>query len=211
MSSTRSGSRRTGELIQRLAEGVSSAQAGYEVWFTLAGKDKAYDEYSKELQDYLYRDFFDSVVDAHLKMMFIEIACLFDGSRYASSFSKLRAALAADGRDELAARIDREMSTHGDLIERIKGIRNKLVAHHDMTWTEQRVYGEYGVVPNAVGAMLNGFNDLIKAIYKAVVSPDTAYPVARPGRFEESTFRLLHVIRTGRNVLEALNDPKNVG
>ena len=73
VASRKSTSLRTRDLIQRLAEGISSAQAGYEVWFTLAGKDKAYEQYSAELQDYQYRDFFDSVLNAHFKVMFILI------------------------------------------------------------------------------------------------------------------------------------------
>ena len=195
MSLTKSVLPRTRDLIQRLASGVSSAQAGYEVWFTLLGKDKAYEQYSEELRDHLYRDFFDSVIDAHLKLMFIEIACLFDHSKRASSFHKLRALLEKETRDDLVARIDCELLTHRDLIEKIKGIRDKLVAHHDMTWTHERVYKEYGVSPNDISTLLNALNELMKIIYKCVVSHDTAYPIARPGRFEEATFRLLYVLR----------------
>ena len=198
MSPTSSASPQTRELIDRLAEGISSAQAGHEVWFTLAGKDKAYEQYSAELQDYQYRDFFDSVLNAHLKVMFIEIACLFDSCEQSSSFYKLKKSLKDDGRDDLVDRIECELSSHRDLVKRIKGNRNKRIAHHDMTWTEERVYKEFGVSPNEVGSLLDAFNELLKAIYKAVVSPDTAYPIARPGKFEDATFRLLYVIKNGR-------------
>ena len=57
---------------------------------TRSGKDKAYEQYSAELQDYQYRDFFDSVLNAHFKVMFIEIGCLFDSHKQASSFYKLK-------------------------------------------------------------------------------------------------------------------------
>ena len=190
---------RTKNLIQRLALGVSSAQAGYEVWFTLLGKGKAYEQYSEELRDHLYRDFFDSVIDAHLKLMFVEIACLFDCSKDGSSFYKLKEALRKEARGNLADRLDCELSSHRDLIERIRGIRNKLVAHHDMTWTQERVYEEYGVSPNEVGTLLNAFNEFTKTIYKCVISADTAYPIARPGRFEDAAIRLLSVVRNGRS------------
>ena len=198
MSPTSSASPQTRELIDRLAEGISSAQAGHEVWFTLAGKDKAYEQYSAELQDYQYRDFFDSVLNAHFKVMFIEIACLFDSRKQASSFYKLKKSLKDDGRDDLVDRIECELSSHRDLIKRIKGNRNKRIAHHDMTLTEERVYKEFGVTPNEVGSLLDAFNELLKAIYKAAVSRDTAYPIARPGSFEDATFRLLYVIKNGR-------------
>ena len=67
-----------------------------------------------------------------------------------------------------------------------------------MTLTEGRVYKEFGVTPNEVGSLLDAFNELLKAIYKAAVSRDTAYPIARPGSFEDATFRLLYVIKNGR-------------
>ena len=199
MSSTKSASPRTRDLIQRLAEDLSSAQAGYEVWFTLAGKDKAYEQYSAELQDYQYRDFFNSVLNAHFKIMFVEITCLFDSGNQASSFYKLEKSLRDDGRDDLADRIKSEQSSHRDLIKRIKGNRNKRITHYDMTWTEERVHGEFGVSPNEIGSLLEALNELLKFVYKAVVSPDTAYPIARPGRFEDATFRLLHVVKNGRS------------
>lgn len=199
MSSTQNASPRTRDLVQRLADGISSAQSGYEVWFTLAGKDKAFEQYSAELQDYQYRDFFDSVLNAHFKVMFIEIACLFDCRKQASSFYKLPKSLKNDGRVDLVDRIEGELSSHRDLIKRIKGNRNKRIAHYDMTWTEERVYREFGVTPNEVGALLDTFNELLKDIYKAVISSDTAYPIPRPGRFEDATFRLLHVVRNGRS------------
>ena len=199
MSSTKSASPRTRDLIQRLAEDLSSAQAGYEVWFTLAGKDKAYEQYSAELQDYQYRDFFNSVLNAHFKIMFVEITYLFDSGNQASSFYKLEKSLRDDGRDDLADRIRSERSSHRDLIKRIKGNRNKRIAHCDMTWTEERVHREFGVSPNEIGSLLEALNELLKFVYKAVVSPDTAYPIARPGRFEDATFRLLHVVKNGRS------------
>lgn len=195
---TQNASRRTRDLIQKLADGINFAEAGYEIWFTLAGKDKAYEQYSAELQDYQYRDFFDSVLSTHFKVMFIEIASLFDSRKQASSFYKLQRSLKDDGRADLVDRIENEVSSHRDLIKRIKGNRNKRIAHYDMTWTEERVYKEFGVRPNEVGSLLEVFNELLRDIYKTVVSPDAAYPIARPGRFEDSAFRLLRVIRSGQ-------------
>ena len=198
MLSTQNASPLTRDLLQKLAAGINFSQAGYEVWFTLAGKDKAYDKYSAELQDYHYRDFFDSVLNAHFKAMFIEIACLFDSHEQASSFYKLQESLKDDGRVDLVDRIENELLSHRDLIKRIKGNRNKRIAHYDMTWTEERVYKEFGVTPNEIGSLLGVFNELLRDIYKIVVSPDTAYPIARPGRFDDATYRLLRVVRSGR-------------
>ena len=153
--------------------------AAHEVWFTLAGKDKAYEQYSAELQDYQYRDFFDSVLNAHFKVMFIEIACLFDSCEQSSSFYKLKKSLKDDGRDDLVDRIECELSSHRDLVKRIKGNRNKRIAHHDMTWTEERVYKEFGVIPKEVGSLLDAFNELLRQLYSSQTRPVRSEPIER--------------------------------
>ena len=130
--------------------------------------------------------------------MFIEISCLFDSRKETSSFYKLKKSLKSDGRNDLVDRIECDLSSYQELIKRIKGNRNKRIAHHDIAWTEERVYKEFGVSPNEIKSLLGAFNELLKVIYKSVVSPDTAYPIARPGRFEDATFRLLHVIKNRR-------------
>ena len=80
-----------------------------------------------------------------------------------------------------------------------------------MTLTEGRVYKEFGVSPNEVVSLLDAFNELLKAIYKAVVSSDTAYPIARQGRFEDATFRLLYVIKNERALCELQNGRLDLG
>lgn len=195
MSSTKITSSQTRELIQRLAETMNSAQASHEVWYTLAAKDKGYEKYSTVLQDSKFRDFFDSVRNAHFKVMFIDISCLFDSGKRASSFHRLKTSLKKDGYDDFIDRIDNKMSSHEMLIKRIKANRDKRVAHHDITPTEENMLKQYGVTPNEIKSLLETFNELLIAIYKDVVSPDTAYPIASIDRFENATFQLLHVLK----------------
>ena len=197
MLSTKTASTQSRELIQMLAEAMNSAQSGYEVWFTLAGKDKGYKEYSAELQDYQYCDFFHSAINAHFKVMFIDISRLFDSDKREPSFHKLKQSLKQDGYDDNVDRIECAISAHKDLIKKIKGNRDKRVAHHDTTWTEERMLEEYGVIPNEIRSLLEAFNELLRVIYKDVVSPNTAYPFARLGRFEQATFQLLHTLKSG--------------
>ena len=196
MSSTKTASARSRELIQLLAQAINSAQSGYEVWYTLAGKDKGYSLYSAELQDYQYRDFFDSAINAHYKVVFIDISRLFDTDKREPSFHKLKKSLNRDGFDDIVDRIGCTISAHKDLIMKIKGNRNKRVAHYDTTWTEERVLEEYGIIPNEIRSLLEAFNELLVETYKDVVSPNTAYPFARLGRFEQATFQLLHTLKS---------------
>ena len=78
---------------------------------------------------------------------------------------------------------------------RIKGNRNKRVAHYDTTWTEERVLEQYGIIPNDIRPLLEAFNELLRVIYKDVVSPNTAYPFACLGSFEQATSQLLHTLK----------------
>lgn len=198
MASTKTECSQSRELIQRLAETMNSAQASYEVWYTLAAKDKGYEDYSTVLQDYKFRDFFNSVRNAHFKVIFIDISCLFDSDKRALSFHRLKTSLQKDGNDDLMDQINNKISSHEMLIKRIKANRDKRVAHHDTTPTEENMLKEYGVTPNEIKSLLEAFNELLIAIYKEVVSPDTAYPIARIDRFEDATFQLLHALKGAR-------------
>ena len=198
MSSTKTTSTQSRELIQRLAEAMNSAQASYEVWYTLAGKDKGYEQYSAVLRDSQFRDFFESVLNANFKVMFIDISCLFDSDKRASSFHQLKTSLKKDGYDDFRDRIESEMSSHEKLIKKIKANRDKRIAHHDATPTEENMLKEYGVTPNEIRWLLETFNGLLIAIYKDVVSLNTAYPIARIDRFEDATFQLLLALKRAR-------------
>ena len=199
MSSTKAAGPEIRELIHTLAEKMNSAQGGYEVWYTLTGKDKGYEQYSAELQG-KYSDFFQLVRNAHFKVMFIDIACLFDLNPKTSSFHKLKELLRNDGYDDTAKRIECSISSHKHLIDSIrKGYRNKRIAHYETAYTEEQILKECGgVTPNDIRLLLKTFNKLLVAVFKGVVSPNDAYPIACLGRFEEATFQLLHDLESAR-------------
>ena len=180
---------------------MNSAQASYEIWYTLAGKDKGHKLYSPELRDSRYLDFFDSVRSAHFKVMFIDISCLFDPDKRTSSFHKLKLSLKKDGYDDIHDRIESTISSNEDLIIRVRANRDKRIAHHDTSPTEEQMLKEYGVTPNEIKSFLTTFNELLIAIYKEVVSPITSFPIARLDRFEDATFQLLHALRLAHEKL----------
>ena len=150
---------------------MNSAQASYEVWYTLAGKDKGYEQYSVMLQDSQFRDFFDSVINAQFKVMFIDISCLFEPHERASSFYGLKNLLKDDGYDDVVDRIECAISLHKNLIWRIKGNRDKRIAHHVTTWTEEKMLDKYGVTPNAIRSLLET-EPLAKSARRAAFLPD---------------------------------------
>ena len=197
MPSTNNISNKTRDLIYQLAEGVNSAQAGYEIWFTLVGKDKALKEYFNEINDYRYRDFFDTIISGQFRVMSIEIACLFDPDRRAYSFCRLKELLVKEEKYEIADLINDELDPYRELIKNITEIRNKSIAHHDKNWTEEQLYKEYAFIPNDVCLLLKACNDLIKSIYSKLIYSGGSYPVARIGRFEDATYALLAAIRNG--------------
>ncbi len=142
--------------------------------------------------------FSNSVCNAHFKVMFIDIACLFERGNKKPGFNKLTKLLKNGGYDNTAKRIECAMSPHTCLIDSIRGFRNKRIAHHDTSWTAERILKEYGVTPNGIKLLLETFNELLVVVYKGVVWPNSSYPIARAGRIEEATFRLLHDLRDAR-------------
>ena len=199
MSSTNNPSNGLRDLIHRLAEGVNSAQASYEIWFTLVGKDKAFEEFSQDMNDHRYVDFFHATIAGHCKLMFVEIACLFEKDKRTSSFYNLKKSLDKENRKSLVDLIDQELEPHHELIKNVRAVRDKNAAHHDMNWTEERLYKAYGIVPNHVRTLLTVCNCMIETIYSELIYSGGSYPVARIGRFENATYALLNVIRNGRS------------
>ena len=187
------------KLIHGVAQGVNSARASYELWFTMVGKNKAYKEFFNEMYDHRYRDFFCATIAAHRKLMFIEIACLFEKDPRATSFCNLKKALARESRDTYATQIDDEFAPYLELIDNVAVIRNKSAAHHDIDWTENGLYEKHGIMPDDVGALLDRSSGLVKDIFSELISSESAYSVARKGRFEEATYTLLDVISRGRS------------
>ena len=182
-----------------MALSINFARASYEIWFSMVGKGKACEEFSSEIHDHRYRDFFCATIAAHRNIVFIEIACLFDPDERAASFFKLKRFLSALDRDPDAQSIDGELAPYLELIENIREVRNKGVAHHDVDWPEQRFFKEDAIVPDDIGRLLDCCNGLIKRQFSELIRTGVAYPVARLGRFEDATYALLDVIRNGRS------------
>lgn len=187
------------ELVYRMARSINLARASYEIWFSIVGKGKAGEEFSSEIHDYRYRDFFDATVAAHRNIMFVEIASLFDPDSRAPSFFNLKKTLSVPDRDLDVHLIDGDLEPYRELIENVREVRNKGAAHHDIDWPEQRLFQEYAIVPNDVGRLLDCCNGLIERQFSETIRLGVAYPVARPGRFEDATYALLDVIGNGRS------------
>ena len=145
-----------------MARSINLACASYEIWFSMVGKGKAREDFSAEIHDHRYRDFFDATVAAHRNIMFVEIASLFDPDRRAPSFCNLKKALSVLDRDSDVHSINGQLEPYLQLIKNVRKIRNKGAAHHDIDWPEQRLFREYAIVPNDVGRLLDCCNKLIK-------------------------------------------------
>ena len=177
---------------------MNSAQGAYEVWYTLTGKDKGWEQYSAELQG-KYSDFFRLVCNAQFKVMFIDIACLFDCDSRTPSFHTLKKLLRNGGYDDTAQRIECAVSSHKHLIDSIReGYRNKRIAHHDTTCTEEQLLEKSGVTPNEIKSLLKTFNKLLKGAYGDVSLSNGFYPIASLDRFERATFQLLRDLESAR-------------
>ena len=199
MSSIPNSSRKLIDFVDRLAAGWNSARASYEIWFTLVGKDEAWQEFNRDMNDQRYVNFFDATIEGHCKLMFIELACLFEDEQRAVSFPCLRNMLIEHNKHGLAETIESELKPYQKLIRNIRTIRNKSAAHHDINWTREGLYDQYEIIPNVVGDLLSCSRSLAKTIYFDLTCSDGMYPLARIGLFQESTYSLLHAIRIGRS------------
>ena len=132
-------------------------------------------------------------------IMFIEAVCLFDPDGRAPSFCKLKKFLTALDRDLDVRSIDTALAPYLELIDNVRNVRNKGAAHHDIGWSEQRLFEEYAIVPDDMGHLLDCCNGLIKRQFSGLIPAGVAYPVARRGRFEDASHALLDAIGNGRS------------
>lgn len=184
------------KVIFRLVEGINTAQASYEIWFTMMGKEEAYDQFLKVMNNHHYGEFFQVTSNCHFNSMFIELSCLFDENKRTASFCNLKSLLKNKGHKTYAKAIaDQLLDPKNSIIKSISEIRNKDISHRDAYWTGARLYQCYGVKPSEIDALLDCCKNVLKSIYFDLICSDDRYPLAGKGKFRRATYAILDVLR----------------
>lgn len=186
------------EYFEEVRDSVNACMGHYQVWFTLRGDGKAIDEYLNDMNDYRYVDFFFAANVAHYKLMFIEIACLFDSGSDSYSVRNLKEQLRENNLVELANEFDRRLQPFSALVSNIKTVRSKMIAHKDIGVNETKLFSKHGIVPDQIKELLDEVAILMSKVESQIDGESSCSSVGPTDRWERATFNLLKVLRAGR-------------
>jgi hypothetical protein len=187
------------ELIGRISDSATAAQAHFQIWFTLREVGKAHPLHFDDMHDSRYVDFFHASSAGHYKLAFIELGCLFDSYPKAASFRALKASLRENGQADIASFIENSLGKYSDLIPKILTIRSKLIAHKELGVTSESVHEENGITPNQIAELINASCEAINEVSLKVLKSRNSSIATVSDRFERATFSLLKVLRKGRS------------
>jgi hypothetical protein len=100
------------DAFKAVRDSVNASMGHYQIWFTLRGKGKAIEEYLGDMNDCRFVDFFFAANIGHYKLMFIEIACLFDSGGGSHSVKNLKSLMRSNGLDDLAEKFDKQLNAY---------------------------------------------------------------------------------------------------
>ena len=153
----------------RVRDDATHARVFFHTWWALVGI--AMPEHRATMGNHAYVDFFHACRAGFLTLVFVSLGRLLDHDQRSLGLKRLREVLVEHGYGKEGGQIDSLLSSNGDLIERIRGIRNKAAAHTDRELTRDDVYEKYGVTPNEirdlVGAVVDVVNDVEQALYSS--------------------------------------------
>jgi len=176
---------------------VVASLGHYQIWFTLRGEGKAWESHLDDMNDHRVVDFFRATIIAHYRMMFIEIACLFDSGETSHGIRFLKTKMRRAGLNDIADRFDDELKPFGSLVSHIKTVRSKVVAHKDVGVDEKSLYKKHGIKPNEIGRLMKTTAILMRDLEDTLKTKSST--VWLTDRWENATFGMLGLLKSGRS------------
>lgn len=187
------------DAFKAVRDSVNASMGHYQIWFTLRGKGKAIEEYLGDMNDCRFVDFFFAANIGHYKLMFIEIACLFDSGGGSHRVRNLKSLMRPNGLDDLAEKFDKQLKPYDSLVSNIKTVRSKIIAHKDIGVDEEDLYKKHGIKPNEIKELLGTIASLMRELETVITGDASCHSVGPTDRWENATYNLLEVLRAGRH------------
>ncbi|WP_416395649.1 hypothetical protein [Allohahella sp. A8] len=187
------------DAFEAVRDSVNASRGHYQIWYALRARGKAIDQYFDEMNDYRFRDFFLAANIGHFKLMFVEIACLFDSGGGSHSVRNLKCLIRANGYGGLAKNFEKQLKPFGSLVSNIKTVRSKVIAHKDIGVNEKDLYQKHGIKPDEIKVMLDTVASLMRELETVITGDASCHSVGSSDKWEISTYKLLETLRIARN------------
>lgn len=182
-----------GAALQRVRGDAAQASVFFHTWWALVSIARP--EYTATMNKQAYVDFFHACEVGFLPLAIVSLGRLLDSDSRSLGLKHLRKVLEDDGHAEEASEVGRLLSDNGDLIRRIRSIRNKSAAHTDREMTREDVYERYGITANEIRdlarAVVDVMNDVEQSLWPSGLLISTGE------RQERATMALLNCLRDG--------------
>lgn len=187
-------------ITEHLIEEGKAARTHFQVWWAL--RKLAIPTYLETMNDRSYTEFFDASNSGHYKLFFISLSKIFDRDNRVAGIHKLTLALRAEGELNLADYVTHELKHLEPLIEHIMHIRNKQIAHNDLSIPVETLYKENGITPNQIREVIDETCDIINYAAEAL---GFSRRIFKNDRIELATLHMLDTLQRGKNKPTALN------
>ena len=177
-------------VLQRVQEDASAALAFFRTWkaLSVASSD---DGHRATMNDQRHVDFFITTMEGCFRLVFLSLGKVFDRDKRSASLKLLARKLTNCGHADLAREIADMLSEHGDMIEKIRLVREKSVAHCDLTATSKAL-DDASVTPDQVEELIEASRGLLNRIGERAGFPDTISDGERNERAVQNLIDTLH-------------------
>ncbi len=178
------------ETFGRVHQDATHAHVYFHTWWALFGV--AMPEHRATMGNVAYVDFFQAC-KGFLTLVFVSLGRLLDHDQRSLGLKRLHEVLVEHGYGKEGGQVDSLLSSNGDLIERIRRIRNKAAAHTDREMTREDVYEKYGVTPNEIRDLVGGAVDVVNDVEQSLYS--SGLLISSGERQERATMSLLRCLK----------------
>lgn len=175
----------------RVRNDATHARVFFHTWWALVGI--ALPEHRATMDNHAYVDFFHACMAGFLTLVFVSLGRLLDRDQRSLGLKRLHEVLVEHGYRKEGGQVDSPLSSNGDLIERIRGIRNKAAAHTDREMTREDVFENYGVTANEIRNLVGTVVDVVDDIEQSLYS--SGLLISSGDRQERATMSLLRRLK----------------
>ncbi len=179
-------------ILDHLIDEANAARAHFQVWWAL--RNLALPEYYNTMNDPKIVQFFHASNSGHYKLIFVALGKIYDSDTRSAGVAELKKTLRAEGRDDLADKLEEDLSAVTSLVQPILGIRNRTVLHNEHAIDRKKVYEINGIKANEIWQLIDTTSDAINSVAQALRHP---FRVSASRPYEAATLAMLEQLHRG--------------
>lgn len=180
--------------FSRLCDDARAAAGNFHTWWALASTSDP-----RHLRTMAhngpYIDFFNTAKAGFLSLTFVSLAKVYGRDCRVFGMEALREHLSVEWFRDAEAAVAALIEPRRDVVRRVLGIRNKLIAHNQAELTPDEVTAEYGVSPDELSDLIAATRDALRFV-AATLGMEPGIP--EPGRFEQASMAVLEALQRER-------------